>query len=70
MKNNAIRIIVFCLITLTSLNSIAQTPGSENDIAIGNLEAADTAPISDYIIPMLVLAIALSFLLLRKRRNT
>jgi hypothetical protein len=70
MKNNIKKIIVFCLITLFSLNSIAQTPGSENDIGIGNLEAADTAPISDYIIPMLVFAIALSFFLLRKRKTS
>jgi hypothetical protein len=70
MKNNALKIIVFCLITLSSLNSIAQTPGTENDIEIGNLESTTSdAPISDYIIPMLVIGVLLSFSLLRKKNQ-
>jgi hypothetical protein len=69
MKNNAIKIIVFCLITLSSLNSIAQ-PGTEDDIANGNLEGIDnTAPINDYIIPMLVIGALISFSLLRKKNQ-
>ena len=71
MKNNALKIIVFCLITLSSLNSIAQTPGTEDGSGItGNLESttADT-PISYYIIPMLVIGVLLSFSLLRKNNQ-
>ena len=69
MKNNAIKIIVFCLITLSSLNSIAQ-PGTEDDITNGNLEGIDnTAPINDYIIPMLVIGALISFSLLRKKNQ-
>jgi hypothetical protein len=68
MKNNALKIIVFCLITLSSLNSIAQ-PGVEDASGTGNLEGTDTAPISDYIIPMLVIGVVLSFSLLRKKNQ-
>jgi hypothetical protein len=66
MKNNLKKIIVFCLITLSSLNSFAQ-PGIEDEIN-GNLESTD-APIGDFIIPMLILGIALSFYLLKKRKT-
>jgi hypothetical protein len=71
MKNNALKIIVFCLITLSSLNSIAQTPGTEDGSGItGNLESTTSdAPISDYIIPMLVIGVLLSFSLLRKNNQ-
>ena len=68
MKNNAIKIIVFCLMTLSSLNSIAQ-PGVEDASGTGNLEDTDTAPINDYIIPMLVIGVLLSFSLLRKKNH-
>jgi hypothetical protein len=69
MKNNALKIIVFCLITLSSLNSIAQ-PGVEDNSGTGNLEGIDnTAPINDYIIPMLVIGVLLSFSLLRKKNQ-
>jgi hypothetical protein len=68
MKNNALKIIVFCLITLSSLNSIAQ-PGTEDEIA-NNLESTTAdAPISDYIIPMIVIGVLLSFSLLRKNNQ-
>ncbi len=70
MKNNAIKIIVFCLITLSSLNSIAQTPGTEDDIANGNLESTTSdAPISDYIIPMLVIGIVIGYRLLKQKKQ-
>ncbi len=65
MKNNIKKIIVFCLITLSSLNSFAQLPGSQNDTS--NLETTD-APINDYIIPMIVLGIVLSFYLIKKKK--
>jgi hypothetical protein len=66
MKKNTKKIIVFCLITLSSLNSFAQ-PGVEDTIT-GNLEGTDTAPINDYIIPMIVLGIALSFYMFKKKK--
>ena len=70
MKNNAIKIIVFCLITLSSLNSIAQIPGTEDDIANGNLESTTSdAPISDYIIPMLVIGIVIGYRLLKQKKQ-
>lgn len=66
MKNIIKKIIVFCLITLSSsLNSFAQ---AIEDIT-GTLESDDTAPIGDFIIPMLILGIALSFYLLKKRKT-
>ena len=69
MKNNALKIIVFCLMTLSSLSSIAQ-PGVEDASGTGNLEGIDnTAPINDYIIPMLVIGVLLSFSLLRKKNQ-
>ena len=69
MKNNALKIIVFCLITLSSLNSIAQTPGTEDEIA-NNLESTTAdAPVSDYVIPMIVIGVLLSFSLLKKKNQ-
>ena len=65
MKNNIKKIIVFCLITLSSLNSYAQLPGSQNDTS--NLETTDV-PINDYIIPMIVLGVVLSFYLIKKKK--
>ncbi len=66
MKNRAIKTIVFCLMILSSLNSIAQ-PGVEDALATGNLESTDTTPINDYIIPMIMIGVVLSFSLLRKK---
>ena len=62
MKNNTKRIILFCLITLSSLNSFAQLPGSENDA--NNLETTD-APIGDYV--WVLAAIGLVYVFLRVR---
>ena len=71
MKKSLLKFIVCNLFVLSSWSALAQFPGSEDSTGTGNLESTDAqAPISDYIIPMLVLAIALSFLLLRKRRTT
>jgi hypothetical protein len=69
MKNNAIKIIVFCLITLSSLNSIAQP--SVQDAIEGNLENTDAAasPISDYIIPMLVIGVVIGYRLLKQKKQ-
>ena len=64
MKKYLKKVIVFCLITLSSLNSFAQ-PGVDDPNA--SLETTDV-PINYYLIPMLVLGIALSFFLLKKRK--
>jgi len=64
MKNNTKRIILFCLITLSSLNSFAQLPGSENDTS--NLETMD-APINDYLILMFVAGLLISFYMFKKK---
>ncbi len=70
MKNNAIKIIVFCLITLSSLNGIAQTPGTEDDFGNGNLESTTSdAPISDYIIPMLLIGVVIGYRLLKQKKQ-
>jgi hypothetical protein len=62
MKNNLKKIIVFCLITLSSLNSFAQ-PGIEDEIN-GNLETTD-APIGDYV--WVLAAIGLVYVFMRVR---
>ena len=68
MKNKAIKAIVFCLAILSSRNGIAQTPGI-NDVT-GNLEITDTAaPISDYIIPMLLIGIVIGYRLLKQKKQ-
>lgn len=70
MKNRVIKAIVFCSIILFSLNSIAQIlPGAEDET--GGLENTTTdatagAPISNYLIPMLILGVILGFRLQRK----
>ena len=64
MKNNIKKIIVFCLITLSSLNSFAQLPGSQNDTS--NLESGDpAAPIDGYV--WVLAAIGLVYFFLRVR---
>ena len=69
MKNKAIKAIVFCLAILSSRNGIAQTPGI-NDVT-GNLEFTDasTSPISDYIIPMLLIGIVIGYRLLKQKKQ-
>ena len=68
MKNKAIKTIVFCLAILSSRNGIAQQPGIED--AISNLEGTDAAaPISDYIIPMLLIGIVIGYRLLKQKNQ-
>ena len=67
MKNKAIKTIVFCLAILSSINAIAQ-PGIED--ALSNLEGTDAAtPISDYIIPMLLIGIVIGYRLLKQKKQ-
>ena len=72
MKNKVIKIVVFCLILLSSLNGVAQ-PGEGSDTNSGapSLEGTDAiaSPINDYIIPMLLLGAVLGFSLLKKKTN-
>ena len=70
MKNNALKIIVFCLIFLSSLNAIAQPGDDDSSAIIGNLENPDTtAPISEYIIPMLLIGIVIGYRLLKQKKQ-
>ncbi len=68
MKKNSIKRIVFCLAILSSINGIAQ-PGVEEQI-LGQLEGTDaSAPISDYIIPMLLIGIVIGYRLLKQKKQ-
>jgi hypothetical protein len=70
MRNKVIKTVVFCLLFLSSLNGIAQGPGTEDSGTTGNLENTDPAtPINDYIIPMLLLGAVLGFSLLKRKTN-
>ncbi len=66
MKNNVIKIFLVCLITLSSLNSIAQIPGVNDPN--GTLETNDV-PINDYLLPMLLLGVVLGYSLLKKKKQ-
>jgi hypothetical protein len=66
MKNIIKKIIVFCLITLSSLNSFSQ-PSIEDEIT-GNLESPD-APIGDFIIPMLLVGVVIGYRLLKQKKQ-
>ena len=69
MKNKAIKTIVFCVMFLSSINAIAQQPGI-NDVT-GELEFTDTSttPISDYIIPMLLIGIVIGYRLFKQKKQ-
>ena len=80
MKNNILKIIVFCLINLSNLTGFAQLGISDNfakssaqttpgdNTVDGDLESTDqVAPINDFIIPMFILGSLLSIYLIRKK---
>jgi hypothetical protein len=68
MKTNIIKTIVFCVMIVSSINGIAQQPGI-NDVT-GELEVTDaSAPISDYIIPMLLIGIVIGYRLLKQKKQ-
>ena len=75
MKNKVIKTVVFCLILFSSLNGIAQEPGSGTGETTGALSMEDTnadaaaGPINDYIIPMLLIGVVIGFSLLKKDSN-
>ena len=72
MKNKAIKTIVFCVMIVSSVNAIAQ-PSIEDALENGNLEDttadAATAPITSYIIPMLLIGIVLGYRLLKQKKQ-
>ena len=68
MKKSLLKFIVYNLFILSSWSALAQLPGSEDSSGTGNLEGTDAAPIGDYIIPMIVLGIVLSFFFLKKKK--
>jgi hypothetical protein len=65
-----LKFIVYNLFILSSWSALAQLPGSEDSSGTGNLEGTDVAaPVGDFIIPMIVLGIVLSFFLLKKKKT-
>jgi hypothetical protein len=69
MKKCLLKFIGYNLIILFTSNAIAQLPGDQN--TSGNLENTDSvAPINDYLIPMLVAGIFISFYLFKKKLNS
>jgi hypothetical protein len=70
MKKNSIKTIVFCLAILSSINAIAQPGDDDASTIIGNLENPDAAaPISEYIIPMLLIGIVIGYRLLKQKKQ-
>jgi hypothetical protein len=70
MKNKAIKTIVFCVMIVSSINAIAQ-PGAQDDLTDLEGITADTngTPISDYIIPMLLIGIVIGYRLLKQKKQ-
>jgi hypothetical protein len=59
------------LTILSSINAIAQPGDDDASAIIGNLENPDasTTPISDYIIPMLLIGIVIGYRLLKQKNQ-
>ena len=71
MKKSLLKFIVCNLFVLSSWSALAQFPGSEDSSGTGNLENTDAqAPISDYLIPMLVVGVLFSFYIYKKKLNS
>ena len=72
MKKNIIKTIVFCVVIVSSINAIAQ-PSMEDALENGNLEDttadAAAAPITNYIIPMLLIGIVIGYRLLKHKKQ-
>jgi hypothetical protein len=72
MRNNIKTIVLSFTLSIYSMTTFAANSGEEDFIAM--VDPSDPgsdpgAPIGDYIIPMLLLGIALSFYLLKKRKT-
>jgi hypothetical protein len=71
MKKSLLKFIVCNLFVLSSWSALAQFPGSEDSSGTGNLESTDSqAPISDYLIPMLVVGVLFGFYIYKKKLNS
>lgn len=62
-------ILVLLLYGLTCMNGYAQGGGTDNDGDIGTLDYDAGAPIDDYILPMAVVGVVLTFYYMRKRQK-
>jgi hypothetical protein len=71
MKKNSIKTILFCLPILSSINAIPQPGDNDASTIIGNLENPDAlaAPITNYIIPMLLIGIVIGYRLLKHKKQ-
>jgi hypothetical protein len=72
MKNNIKTLVIVFVFSIFSLTTFASNPSGEEDLstfANPGEPGGDpgVTPINDYLIPMLVLGIAIGFRLLRKR---
>ena len=72
MRNNIKTLVLSFALSIYSMTTFAANSGEEDFIAM--VDPSDPgsdpgAPIGDYIIPMLLLGIALSFYLLKKRKT-
>lgn len=72
MRNNIKTLVLSFALSIYSMTTFAANSGEEDFIAMvdpSNPGSDPGAPIGDYIIPMLLLGIALSFYLLKKRKT-
>jgi hypothetical protein len=67
MKKSLLKFIVYNLFILYSLTALPQVPGSQDSSGTGNLENTDAAPINDFLIPMFVVGVLISFYLIKKK---
>ena len=73
MRNNIKTLVLSFALSIYSMTTFAANSGEEDFITMvddpSNPGSDPGAPIGDYIIPMLLLGIALSFYLLKKRKT-
>jgi hypothetical protein len=71
MKNNIKTLVIVFALSICSLTTFAANPSGEEDLSTfanpGEPGGDPGAPINDYLLPMLVLGIAIGFRLLRKK---
>lgn len=72
MRNNIKTLVLSFALSIYSMTPFAANSGEEDFIAMADPAGPGSdpgAPIGDFIIPMLILGIALSFYLLKKRKT-
>ena len=72
MKNNIKTLVLSFALSIYSMTTFAANSGEEDFITMADPSDPGSdpgAPIGDYIIPMLIFGIALSFYLLKKRKT-